>query len=151
MMKPQSKSIAVAAVLGMLFISTIALTQVAVGEQNAKAQPAMTISELAGPWQIGLEGNTGCGVTSLLFTGTLNSSGQATGTLVANSGCGPTSNSQTLTINSLHSDGSGTANLTCGESCGWNLTIQVSPNKQVIGLVDVTDPENYLVGSAVKQ
>lgn len=87
----------------------------------------------------------------LAFTGTMNSSGVATGTLTGSSGCGPSSNTQTFTITGLAANGSGTAGLTCGPGCGWTFNIQVSPNKQVINLVDVTDPNNWLAGTAVKQ
>jgi len=40
----------------------------------------MTVAQLAGPWQIAAVGNTGCGIMSQLFTGTMNSSGTAVGT-----------------------------------------------------------------------
>jgi hypothetical protein len=74
----------------------------------------------------------------------------ASGTLVGNSGCGPSSGTQTFTIVSLNSNGSGIAGLSCGSDCGWTFNIQVSPNKQVFNMVDVTDPGNYPAGSAVQ-
>ena len=149
-MKTERKNTTVAVALGLLLIATTTLVP-AGWAQEAKVKPAITIAQLAGPWQVALVGNTGCGISSLLFNGTMNSSGQATGTLIGNSGCGPSNNSQTFTVNSLKSNGSGTAFLSCGEGCGWNLTIQVSPNEQVIGLVDITDPGNYLAGTAVRR
>jgi hypothetical protein len=118
---------------------------------DVKTKPPITVSQLAGNWQLAVVGNTGCGTSSLLFTGTMNSAGVASGTLTANSGCGETSNSQTFTILSLKHNGSGTAGLTCGSGCGWTFNLQVSPNRQVINLVDVTDPNNWLAGTVVKQ
>lgn len=121
--------------------------------QSSTVKPVITIANLAGPWQIGVVGNTGCGVSSLLFTGTLNSSGVAVGTLTgASTGCGTSSTSQTLTITSLNSNGTGTANLSCGSGCGWDFNIQVSPAKNVFNLVDVSNgSDNVLAGTAVKQ
>ena len=140
-------------VLALLLAVTVAAVVPVSAAQNVKVRPAITVAQLAGPWQIAVVGNTGCGVSSLLFTGTLNASGTATGTLTGSSaGCGPGSSTQTFTITSLSSNGSGTAGLTCGSGCGWTFSIQVSPNKQVFNLVDVTDPAgNILAGTAVKQ
>jgi len=121
------------------------------GAADVKAKPPITISQLAGPWQIAVVGNTGCGISSLLFAGTLNAQGTGSGTLTFNSGCGSSSTTETFSIISLNHNGSGTAGLTCGTGCGWTFNIQVSPNKQVINMVDVTDPSNYLAGTAVKQ
>ena len=140
-----------AGALALLLVATIASVPAVLSAQDAKVKPAITIAQLAGPWQIALVGNTGCGITSILFTGTMNSAGNAPGTLIGNSGCGPSNTSQHFWIESLNSNGSGTAGLSCGEGCGWLLSIQVSPNKQVINLVDITDPANYLAGTAVKQ
>jgi hypothetical protein len=117
---------------------------------TATLQP-ITISQLAGPWQIGIVGNTGCGFSSMLLTVSLSATGTGPATLTGHSGCGDTVGIQTFTINSLSANGSGTANLTCGPGCGWNFAIQVAPDKQVFNLVDVTDPLQYLAGTAVKQ
>jgi hypothetical protein len=106
---------------------------------------------LAGKWQIALVGNTGCGRSSLLFTGVLNASGTATGTLTGSSGCGFSSSPQTFTITSFNWEyGTGTANLSCGSGCGWNFDIQVDPNYQTFNLVDVSNGgANVLAGTAV--
>ena len=116
------------------------------------AAPPILISQLAGPWQIAVSGNTGCGVSALLYNGTLNTSGQSTGTLTGSSaGCGGSTTTQTFNILTLNGNGSGTAGLTCGSGCGWKFNIQVSRNKQVINLVDVSDGgANVLSGTAVK-
>jgi hypothetical protein len=116
-----------------------------------KAKSPMTIAGLAGPWQVAVVGNTGCGISSLLFTGTLNAQGKSTGTLTANDGCGLSISTESFNILSLNTNGSGTAGLTCGSGCGWLFNIQVSPSRLVFNMVDVTDPNNWLAGSAVKQ
>jgi hypothetical protein len=114
----------------------------------------VTKADLSGPWQIALNGNTGCGLVGMLFTGTLNAAGSGTGTLVTHGQCGDsTETGQTLTITSLNSNGSGTANLSCGPACGWNFNIQVSPDRSVFNLVDVStvNPGNFVAGVAVHQ
>jgi hypothetical protein len=119
----------------------------------SQAATPITVAQLAGPWQIAVSGNTGCGVTSLLYNGKLDSTGKSTGTLTFSSaGCGLTTTTETFNILSLSGNGSGTAGLTCGAGCGWVFTIQVSKTKQVINLVDVSDGgTNVLAGTAVKQ
>jgi hypothetical protein len=121
----------------------------------AIAQPTstVTVDQLAGPWQIALFGSSGCGQTSLQFTGTLNTSGVANGTLTSSStGCPSSSSAQTFTINPLGPDGTGTASLSCGSGCAWNFAIQVASNKQIFNLVDTGSggPNfNELAGTAI--
>jgi hypothetical protein len=139
------------AVLAVLLLAT-AGSLVTLSAAQERVKPAITVAQLAGPWQIAIVGNTGCGVSSLLFTGTLNASGTAVGSLTFSSGCGPTTTTQTFTITSLNANGSGTADLTCGSGCGWNFDIQASANKQVFNLVDVVNGgANVLAGTAIKQ
>ncbi len=59
----------------------------------------------------------------------------------------------TFTIQSLSANGSGTAFLSCGTGCGWNLNIQVAHNGQMFNMVDVTtgNPGNFVEGSAIRQ
>ncbi|HEX8814925.1 MAG TPA: hypothetical protein VF753_05435 [Terriglobales bacterium] len=122
-----------------------------ISPNKAKAAPAITLAQLAGTWQIALSGQTGCGLNSLLFSGTLNAKGLAYGTLFSSSGCGTGAESnQTLTITGLDADGSGSAILTCGAGCGWSLIFQLSINKQIMNFVDIEDSNNYLAGSATK-
>jgi hypothetical protein len=138
------------AVRGLLLVVTVASLVAASAAENVK--PATTIAQLAGPWQIALVGSTGCGQTAMLFTGTLDSSGTAEGTLTGSGGCGASSSTQTFKITSLESNGSGTATLSCGSACGWGFNIQVAASKQVFNLVDVVNsPGDVLAGSAVKQ
>lgn len=111
-------------------------------------------SDLTGPWQITLSGNTGCGLVSMLATATLNTSGTGPATLTTHGQCGDSvATGQTFTITSLNANGSGTAGLSCGSGCGWNLTIQVSPDRSSMNLVDVAkvNPGNFIAGTAVHQ
>jgi hypothetical protein len=50
-------------------------------------------------------------------------------------------------------NGSGTAGLSCGTACGWALNIQVSPDRSIFNVVDVSpsSPGNYLQGVAIHQ
>ena len=91
--------------------------------------------------------------TSNLVRFTLNTTGLSTNASETqhSAGCGDTvtSNNQ-FQILSLNSDGSGTAGLSCGSSCGWTFNIQVSPDRSTINLVDDTNPNNYLAGTAIR-
>jgi hypothetical protein len=141
------------ALLAALMLVTVVSFVIPAAAGDGKVRPAITVANLEGPWQIAVAGNTGCGVSSLLFTGTLNAGGTAVGTLTGSSaGCGSSSSTQTFTIISLNANGTGTAGLTCGSDCGWTFDIQVSANKQVFNLVDVVNGgANVLAGTAIKQ
>ena len=113
-------------------------------------------TNLAEPWQVAIDDQTGCGTGSMLVTFTLNANGVATNatTIGHTSGCGDgTSTGNTFTIQSLNANGSGTANLTCGAGCGWNLNIQVSPDRSTFNVVDVSPANlgNFIIGEAVHQ
>jgi hypothetical protein len=138
--------------LATLLLVTIGSLVVFGAQPGAKA-PSIAIYQLEGSWQIGVAGNTGCGLSSLLAVVTLNSSGTGTAAVTSQTAaCGPSTNTpETFTITSLNPNGSGTANWSCGPGCGWNYAIQVAPNRQVFNLVDVTDPDQFLVGTAVRQ
>lgn len=110
--------------------------------------------DLSGPWAISLIGDTGCGPTTLLATGSLDSNGTGTVTLRGHSGCGNSTSTEKFQILTLNANGSGTAGLTCNNQtgCGWTFTIQVSPERSVFSLVDITDVgNNRLQGTAVHQ
>lgn len=116
------------------------------------ARAQIFIGQLAGPWKIAIGGNTQCGQTSMLFSGTLNSSGTAVGTLTEASGCGTSSSTQTFKIISLNTQGTGTAGLTFGPGCGWTFDIQVDANTEVLNLVDVNNGSaNVLAGIAIHE
>jgi hypothetical protein len=122
---------------------------------NAATLPAITLPTLQGSWAATLIGSTGCGFGTMYLTFTLNASGGSSATVQQHaSGCaknwvGP----MPFTIQSLNANGSGTAHLNCGTNCGWDFTIQVSPDLQVFNIVDVSpgNPNNYLEGSAVRR
>ena len=142
------------AVLAALLLATVGSLSTLSAAQDAVKSPAaaITIAQLAGPWQIALVGFTGCGQSALLFTGSLNASGKAVGTLTGSGQCGASSSTQTFSINTLNANGTGTAGLSCGPSCGWGFNIQVSPSKQMFNLVDVVNsPGDVLAGTGVRQ
>lgn len=113
---------------------------------------AITKADLYGSWQGTLVGFTGCGNSSELFTISMNGTGSGTGTLQTHGNCGDSSlTGQSFTILTLNSNGTGTAGLSCGPGCGWAFAIQVSPDRSSMNLADVTDPGNYLVGTAIHQ
>jgi len=112
-------------------------------------------ADLTGPWAMTLTGDTGCGISTSYVTFTLNSSGSGSATITSHtSGCGnPVSTGMPFTINTLSANGSGTAGLSCGTGCGWEFNIQVSPDRSMFNIVDVSpsNPGNYLEGTAVHQ
>lgn len=115
----------------------------------------ITKADLAGAWQMTLTGNTGCGLTSMLVNVTLNSAGTGTNAVIKSHGqCGDgTATGQTFTVLTMGANGNGTANLSCGAGCGWNLNIQVSPDRSTFNIVDVSpaNPNNFIAGMAVHQ
>jgi hypothetical protein len=112
-------------------------------------------ADLTGNWQMTTVGQTGCGFGTTLYTFTLNSAGLATNvTAISHTGCGDSqSTGNRFQIQSLSANGSGKANLTCGSACGWNLNIQVSPDRSTFNLIDVSpqNPGNFIEGVAVHQ
>src|SRR5262249_32781181 len=70
--------------------------------------------DLSGPWAITLIGDTGCGSSTMLATGTLDTTGNGTFQLKGHSaGCGNSVSTEHFQIISLNPNGSGTAGLTC--------------------------------------
>lgn len=141
----------------VLLLSTLCLLVVITAVVASKASIGnVSKSDLAGAWQMTIVGQTGCGFGTQVYNFTLNASGSSssvTGTSHT-SGCGDSSISgDTFTIQSLNSNGSGTANLTCGTGCGWNLNIQVAPERSSFNVVDVSsaNPGNFIEGTAVHQ
>jgi hypothetical protein len=114
------------------------------------APPAITLAQLKGTWTAGIELNGGCGIGSKQVTFTLNALGTGPATYKYNTEeCGAFSGTGTMTITSIEANGSGTAVLSI--NFVGNFNIQVSPNGQVMGLVEIVDTGNYDVGVAVKQ
>jgi hypothetical protein len=112
-------------------------------------------ADLAGNWQMSVIGETGCGFGTTLYTFTLNASGVASNVSgVYHAACGDGSFSgDSFAIHSLSANGSGTAGLSCGSGCGWNLNIQVAPDRSTFTVIDVSaaNPGNYIQGVAIHQ
>jgi hypothetical protein len=143
-------------VLLLVTIVSMGLPSAAADDTAGVPLQAITRAQLAGHWAATIVGNTGCGLTSMYVTFTLNSSGHGNGTatIVMHGQCGDnTTSGVNFNINSLNASGSGTAGLSCGVGCGWVLTIQVSKSAQVFNLVDVepSNPNNYIAGTAIHQ
>ena len=138
--------------------SLVVLSLVVVVALTAQSSATGNIvkADLSGAWQMTIIGQTGCGFGTTLYTFTLNASGSSsdvTGTYHT-AGCGDgTSSGNTFTILSLNPDGSGTAGLSCGTGCGWNLNIQVSPDRSKFNVIDVSpaNPGNFIEGVAIHQ
>ena len=145
---PKMARLAVLAVLALITFVSAVTPGVA---QEAKPRPAkLTLANLAGTWTAGIELNGGCGIGSKLVTFKLNKSGTGTATYQYNTQeCGAVSGTGTMEITSLNADGTGTAILSI--NFVGNFNIQVSPNGQVMGMVEIVDTGNYDVGVAVKQ
>jgi hypothetical protein len=146
---------------GLLSALSAALLAIGHTAPSANAAENITIGELQGKWQATLLwSNSGCGPMSGLLNFTFGTNGTtSTATLTTNSGktsaglCGPSTSTQSFTVQSLKPNGSGTAGLTCGEGCGWQFNIQVAPNVSIFNLVDVdpANPGNYVEGTAIRQ
>jgi hypothetical protein len=122
----------------------------------ATLQPAITLPTLQGSWAATLIGETGCGWTTMYVTFTLDAAGHSLSTIHTHSGCGTSVSAPNLQFNiqSLNADGSGTASLYCSTNisqCGWNMIIQVSPDLQAFNMVDVSNPNNYVEGTAIRR
>jgi hypothetical protein len=138
------------AVLAALAFITFVSAVTPGAAQEATTHPAVTLAQLKGTWTAGIELNGGCGIGSKQVTFTLNAKGTGTAVYTYNTEeCGSSSGTGTMTITSLEADGSGTAVLSI--NFVGNFNIQVSPNGQVMGLVEIVDTGNYDVGVAVKQ
>jgi hypothetical protein len=122
---------------------------------DASSAPPTKVSQLAGDWRMTLSGFTGCGLVSMLFDATLAKDGTASnGTLTQHGQCGDiVTSGLSFQIVSLDSSGRGTANLSCGASCGWNLEIQVSRDRGTFNMVDIdaVNPNNFISGTAVRR
>jgi hypothetical protein len=114
--------------------------------------PAITLSQLAGSWQATLVIDGGCGLGTKLVRFSLSSSGSGGATAFYHTpDCGNNEESGRMTITSLSANGTGTAQLNFGGAAVFNFYIQVSPNGQVLNMVDITDSNNYEEGSAIRQ
>lgn len=138
---------------GTLLLSAMLLA----GQMTLLPTPAnaASITMLSGKWSMALHGNTGCGSHSMFVTFSLNSAGAGLATINNHStGClTSTTTGNPISITSLGANGIGTANLSCGVSCGWEFKIQVSSDYDQIILADVSvvNPNNTPTGVAIRQ
>lgn len=138
--------------LGALSLITLVLA-IPTGATAETGEDSITLASLQGPWALSLVGFTGCGQHSMYVTFTLDAQGQGTATIQSHGQCGNgTTTGVPFVIQTLNSDGSGTANLSCGPGCGWNLIIQVMRSSQVFSVVDVdpVNPGNFIAGTAIR-
>ena len=112
-------------------------------------------ADLVGNWQVSLlSSGGGCGPGTTQVNFTLNASGAATNATEVShsSGCGNSiSTGNTFTINTMNASGAGTAGLSCGPGCGFTFAIQVAPDRGSFNLVDITDPGQFIAGTAIHQ
>lgn len=139
--------------LSTIAIATVLVTLAAVIPAAAGGQPPVTIAQLAGPWFVAFSSDGACGNGTHLLIFTLNSTGSADdfADTYNTTGCGQGQHSsQTFTIETLNSGGSGTATFS---NNGNTLTfdIQVNAAKNIISLVDVKDVNQIWLGTAVRQ
>jgi hypothetical protein len=144
------------ALLLVAIVSVVPLS--AAADQTGTVTPpvARTLSALQGTWVATIVGTTGCGLESMIVQFTLDSAGKGSGTatIVGHGQCGNYKTSGLdFNITSLNANGTGSANLSCGTACGWDLRIEVARSNDVFNLVDVSpaNPNNYIAGTAIKQ
>jgi len=141
-------------IAGLVVVGIV--TTAAVVRPSKASIGVVSKADLAGNWQMTTIGQTGCGFGTTLYTFTLNFAGVASNVFATShtAGCGDaTSTGATFQINSLNANGSGAANLGCGSGCGWNLNLQVAPDRSTFSLIDVSaaNPGNFLEGTAIHQ
>lgn len=148
-MNNHRQSVRLAFVIGLSLVTSVLLVK------PASATGTITKSDLSGAWQIALNGHTGCGLVGMLVKVTLNTAGSGSNATITTHGqcTDAITPGQTFQVLSLASNGSGTANLSCGAGCGWNFNIQVSPDRSMFNLVtvDPANPGNFLGGVAIHQ
>ena len=140
----KSLRIAAAAAVAAAAIATPLVASATVGQ--------IGYADLTGNWTATLNGFTGCGNSSMLVSINLNNAGVGTATLTTHGQCGNSvATGQSFNVTSLNTNGTGTAGLSCGVGCGWNLRLQVSPDRQTMNLIDVdaVNPGNFIAGVAV--
>lgn len=140
----KSLRIAAAAAVAVAAIAAPVIASAGVGQ--------IGYADLTGTWTATLSGFTGCGNSAMLVAINLNNAGVGTATLTTHGQCGDSvATGQTFKVTALNTNGTGAAGLSCGVGCGWNLRLQVSPDRQTMNLIDVdpVNPGNYIAGVAV--
>lgn len=113
----------------------------------------IVMANLAGAWRAALGGEESGGTdsASTLATFTLNASGVSNNLTiryhVSDDGDGTVTG--TLTIQTLNPDGSGTVLINCGVDCEKVARIQVSPERSMFSIVDVSTADEFTIGTAI--
>jgi len=145
------------AVMAALAIAVILCTasMFSAAEDGASVRPAFNLGQLKGTWTASLSGVTGCGVTTLQTTFTLDATGNGTQTSATQHtvGCGDIDLSgQFVQIQQFNPDGSGFIALGCGSGCGFGFYIQVvKAGPQAFNLAPQAVPGNFLSGVALRK
>ena len=117
-------------------------------------------ADLKGDWHVSLMGHQlrpECVPqdvpVSAAATMTLNVAGAGSINATLRTACGNGDVVNTFAISALNPDGSGTAHLDCGGGCGFDFSIQVSPDRSMFNLVTVspTDTGDMLAGVATRR
>jgi hypothetical protein len=138
-----------------MIAAALSLAIILSGANVSKAGGTITKAGLTGTWAMTLTGDTWCGASASYVTFTLNGAGSGPATITSHtSACGNLIRSgQAFAVSILNPNGSGTANLSCGPGCKWKFDIQVSPDRSMFNVVDVSpaNPGNFLEGVAIRQ
>src|SRR4029079_5967812 len=119
----------------IMFLAVLSLSTVLLMATPSFATGNVVKADLAGSWQVTLYGQGGCGVGTTLVTFTLNASGSATNAVEKSHsvGCGDsTSTGNTFTIQTLTTNGSGTAGDLGRRGCGGSCFFYGGPQTDVV-------------------
>lgn len=134
----------------------MAVAAIAAGGVLATPAFAATVKEqLAGTWGATLVGYTACGPTTMYAVFTLDTTGQ---TLAGSfriqthsSGCADSiSYSGEVYIRDVSTGNEGLGYL-AGPNGVWNVKIQVDSGLRLFSMVDVSDPNSFVQGVAIRQ
>jgi hypothetical protein len=141
--------------LAVLLLFLCSALPFSAARENAKSPAApITIDLLAGTWTATLSGVTGCGVSTLVTTFKLDTTGNGTqsSSLLHTAGCGDQNLSGlSVQIQSFNGHGTGFIAFGCGSGCGFGFNMQVNSGKQVFNLGAQPVSGNYLAGTAVRR
>jgi hypothetical protein len=143
----------VANLVASTLIATLLAPHQSMAEER-QGDSTVNLRQLTGTWTAALSGVTGCGVSTLITTFTLDATGNGTqiSAIEHTAACGAIDQSgQIAQIQSLNPDGSGFLALGCGVGCGFGFYFQLSRNLQMFNMGPESVPGNYLAGTAVRK